>query len=227
MSIFAKKRSEAGRARQRENHESSVWEKDKELVFHSCATFNVKVLGEVAVEEARGIETCEFAVKDMPYRKNKTKGLFKIYSNGLTFVEEKTNSLAINQPIEKVSFCCALPSNERIFTYISRDGFAKQWVCHAFVTTKGVTADRVSHACACAFTACLQKKQEEHKRHGLEPISGNLDMRRVRSTGDVLEKGSKSKSAAVHQPDLRPLGGSRGDLLEQSMERRETAARQT
>ena len=25
------------------------------------------MLGEVAVEEARGIETCEFAVKDMPY----------------------------------------------------------------------------------------------------------------------------------------------------------------
>ncbi|KAI6645641.1 Protein numb [Oopsacas minuta] len=233
MSLFQKKRSEAGKARELEKQESNQWERDKEKVFNSCVSFNVKVLGEISVDEARGVEICEYAVKDIPYKKNKTRGLLKIYAHGLTLVEEKSSALLINQTIEKVSFCCALPSNDRIFTYIARDSFTRQWLCHAFVTTKGLSADRVSHACACAFTACLQKKQRERTKAGLAPLGDTLnpnstqtglDMRRVKSSGEILESTNRSKQLTMVAP-LKPLGGSRGDLLEESMEVRSEAAR--
>ena len=58
----------------------------------------------------------------------------------------------------------------------------------------------------------------------LAPQSG-LEMRRVKSSGDVLDTGSKVPRQPTVKTSLRPLGGSRGDLLEESMEIREEAGR--
>ena len=55
--------------------------------------------------------------------------------------------LAVDQPINKISFCSPDPNNPRIFSYIARDGVTRRWMCHVFVAVKGLTVS----ACCCAF----------------------------------------------------------------------------
>ena len=45
-------------------------------------------------------------------------------------------SLVIDQTIEKVSFCTPDPSNERVFSYICRDGTTRRWICHCFIAMR-------------------------------------------------------------------------------------------
>lgn len=54
-SMFQKKRSEAGKARELEKLESSQWEKDKESVFNSCAVFYVKVSCCISTNQIAGL----------------------------------------------------------------------------------------------------------------------------------------------------------------------------
>lgn len=45
-------------------------------------------------------------------------------------------SLVIDQTIEKVSFCTPDPSDDRVFSYICREGTTRRWMCHCFVATR-------------------------------------------------------------------------------------------
>ena len=47
--------------------------------------------------------------------------------------------LAVDQPINKISFCSPDACNPRIFSYIARDGVTRRWICHMFVAAKGLT----------------------------------------------------------------------------------------
>ena len=60
--------------------------------------------------------------------------------------------------------------------------------------------------------------------NSLAPKSG-LEVRRVKSSGDVLDYGNKVSTKMTPKTSMKPLGGSRGDLLEESMEIREEAGR--
>ena len=52
------------------------------------------------------------------------------------FVTSLFQSLVIDQTIEKVSFCTPDPSNERVFSYICRDGTTRRWICHCFIAMR-------------------------------------------------------------------------------------------
>lgn len=41
-------------------------------------------------------------------------------------------SLVVDQVIEKVSFCTPDPNDEKLFSYICRDGTTRRWMCHSF-----------------------------------------------------------------------------------------------
>lgn len=45
-------------------------------------------------------------------------------------------SLVIDQTIEKVSFCTPDPGNDRVFSYICREGTTRRWMCHSFLALR-------------------------------------------------------------------------------------------
>lgn len=45
-------------------------------------------------------------------------------------------SLVIDQTIEKVSFCTPDPGNDRVFSYICREGTTRRWMCHSFIALR-------------------------------------------------------------------------------------------
>jgi len=138
---------------------SSKWETDDERVRSNHCEFKVKYLGNIEVQESRGMEVCESAIKTLRCSKEKkVKGTLHVSGDGLRVVDGKKKGMLVDQVIEKVSFCAPDRNYSRGFAYISRDGTSRRWVCHGFMARKD-TGERLSHAVGVAFAVCLEKKQ--------------------------------------------------------------------
>eukprot|EP00092_Neocalanus_flemingeri_P015156 GFUD01016373.1.p1 GENE.GFUD01016373.1~~GFUD01016373.1.p1 ORF type:complete len:616 (+),score=177.51 GFUD01016373.1:77-1924(+) len=138
---------------------SSKWETDDERVRSNHCEFKVKYLGNMEVQESRGMEVCESAIKTLKSSKEKKiKGTLHVSGDGLRVVDNKKKGMLVDQVIEKVSFCAPDRHYSRGFAYISRDGTSRRWVCHGFMARKD-TGERLSHAVGVAFAVCLEKKQ--------------------------------------------------------------------
>ncbi|KAL9957759.1 hypothetical protein ACROYT_G034697 [Oculina patagonica] len=138
-----------------------IWENDSYKVRNGGVSFPVKYVGSIEVTESRGTQVCAEAfrkLKEVGTGKKKRMQLL-VTADCVRVVDEQTKSLVIDQTIEKVSFCTPDPSNERVFSYICRDGTTRRWICHCFIALRD-TGERLSHAVGCAFTACLQRKQK-------------------------------------------------------------------
>jgi len=138
---------------------SSKWETDDERVRSNHCEFKIKYLGNIEVQESRGMEVCESAIKTLRCSKDKkVKGTLHVSGDGLRVVDNKKKGMLVDQVIEKVSFCAPDRNYSRGFAYISRDGTSRRWVCHGFMARKD-TGERLSHAVGVAFAVCLEKKQ--------------------------------------------------------------------
>ncbi|EDO42937.1 predicted protein, partial [Nematostella vectensis] len=144
-----------------ESHRPQVWENDSYKVRNGGVSFPVKYVGAIEVTESRGTQVCAEAFRKMReagVHKKKRMNLL-VTSDCIRVVDEETKSLTIDQTIEKVSFCTPDPSDDRVFSYICREGTTRRWMCHCFIAIRD-TGERLSHAVGCAFTACLQRKQK-------------------------------------------------------------------
>jgi len=138
---------------------TSKWETDDERVRSNHCEFKIKYLGNIEVQESRGMEVCESAIKTLKSSKEKKiKGMLHVSGDGLRVVDNKKKGMLVDQVIEKVSFCAPDRNYTRGFAYISRDGTSRRWVCHGFMARKD-TGERLSHAVGVAFAVCLEKKQ--------------------------------------------------------------------
>jgi len=159
-----------------ENNRPAEWKCDEDAVKASRCSFHVKYLGHVEVQESRGMQVCEEAVKRLKSdirknrkttffglrKKKKIRAMLYITPDALRVVEDSTKALLLDQTIEKVSFCAPDRNYERSFSYICRDGTTRRWLCHSFFAIKD-SGERLSHAVGCAFAACLEKKQKREK----------------------------------------------------------------
>lgn len=64
--------------------------------------------------------------------------------SGFNFVFQ---SLVIDQTIEKVSFCTPDPSNDRVFSYICREGTTRRWMCHSFIAMRDTVSQNKLYFC--------------------------------------------------------------------------------
>ena len=87
--------------------------------------------------------------------------LLNVSTDGIRIFDLATKTMVVDQPIQKISFCSPDQQNDRIFSYIAREGTTRRWICHVFVAFKGCTGERLSHAMGCAFAACLRNKEHE------------------------------------------------------------------
>jgi len=165
-SFRIKKKDKSEKKEKKDNKEkkekkkgSSKWETDDERVRSNHCEFKVKYLGNIEVQESRGMEVCESAIKTLRCSKDKkVKGTLHVSGDGLRVVDNKKKGMLVDQVIEKVSFCAPDRNYSRGFAYISRDGTSRRWVCHGFMARKD-TGERLSHAVGVAFAVCLEKKQ--------------------------------------------------------------------
>merc|ERR1712179_447326 len=68
---------------------SSKWETDDERVRSNHCEFKVKYLGNMEVQESRGMEVCESAIKTLRSSKDKkVKGTLHVSGDGLRVVDE-------------------------------------------------------------------------------------------------------------------------------------------
>uniref|UniRef100_A0A8C6YJY1 NUMB like endocytic adaptor protein n=1 Tax=Naja naja TaxID=35670 RepID=A0A8C6YJY1_NAJNA len=152
------------------------WQADEEAVRKGRCSFPVRYLGYVEVEESRGMQVCEEAVKKLKAvrrffpgglgGRKSVKSVLWVSADGLRVVDDKTKDLIVDQTIEKVSFCAPDRNFDKAFSYICRDGTTRRWICHGFLALKD-SGERLSHAVGCAFAACLERKQKREKECGV------------------------------------------------------------
>ena len=148
--------------KEKKEKKSSKWESDDQKVRENHCEFKVKYLGSVEVQESRGMEVCEAAVKTLLNSKDKpTKGKLHVTGDGLRVVDKKGGML-VDQAIEKVSFCAPDRNHHHGFAYISRDGTSRRWLCHGFMARRD-SGERLSHAVGVAFAVCLENKQARER----------------------------------------------------------------
>jgi len=141
---------------------SGKWETDSERVRSNHCEFKVNYLGSLEVQESRGMEVCEAAVKSLLNSKQKpSKGKLHVTGDGLRVVDKKGGML-VDQVIEKVSFCAPDRNHHHGFAYISRDGTSRRWLCHGFMARRD-SGERLSHAVGVAFAVCLENKQARER----------------------------------------------------------------
>lgn len=139
------------------------WQQDEKTVQSGNCKFHVKYLGCIEVQDSRGMQVCEGAVKQLKsHKKKKIKAILYVSPDALRVVEDSSKALLLDQTIEKVSFCAPDRNYDRAFSYICRDGTTRRWICHSFFAIRD-TGERLSHAVGCAFAACLEKKQKRER----------------------------------------------------------------
>jgi len=145
---------------------SSNWENDALTIKQQGGvSFTVKYLGCLEVSESRGTQVCSQAAHQMKMSsagKKKQRVTLWVTEDTLRVTDDETKSLVVDQVIEKVSFCTPDPHDEKLFSYICRDGTSRRWLCHSFKGIKD-SGERISHAVGCAFAACLAKKQQQNQ----------------------------------------------------------------
>jgi len=141
---------------------SGKWDNDEDRVRSNHCEFKINYLGFLEVQESRGMEVCEAAIKNLLNSKNKaTKGKLHVTGDGLRVVDKKGGML-VDQVIEKVSFCAPDRNHHHGFAYISRDGTSRRWLCHGFMARRD-SGERLSHAVGVAFAVCLENKQARER----------------------------------------------------------------
>lgn len=153
---------------------SSKWETDDTKVRNNHCEFKVKYLGSIEVQESRGMEVCESAIKVLKNQSTKQnkklRATLHVSGDGLRVVDKETQGMLVDQVIEKVSFCAPDRNFTKGFAYISRDGTSRRWVCHGFLARRD-SGERLSHAVGVAFAVCLERKQTRE----CEGVSGSWD----------------------------------------------------
>lgn len=161
---------------------NQTWEHDSlNIKGQGGCSFPVKYLGCLEVSESRGTQVCSQAAHQMKMSsagKKKHRVTLWVTEDTLRVIDDETKSLVVDQVIEKVSFCTPDPHDDKLFSYICRDGTSRRWLCHSFKGIKD-TGERISHAVGCAFAACLAKKQQQNQQ--------NQNFQRGNSTRKTLE----------------------------------------
>ncbi|XP_078714726.1 numb-like protein isoform X1 [Lampetra fluviatilis] len=166
------------------------WQSDEEAVRRGQCSFPVKYLGCVEVEDSRGMQVCEEAIKRLKSSgQKKTRAMLWVSADGLRVVEDSTKDLIVDQLIEKVSFCAPDRNLERAFSYICRDGTTRRWMCHCFMAARDSQGERLSHAVGCAFTVCLERKQRREKECG---VTATFDVDRTSFMREGSFRGARS-----------------------------------
>lgn len=162
---------------------NSNWENDAMTIKQQGGvSFSVKYLGSLEVSESRGTQVCSQAAHQMKMSsagKRKQRVTLWVTEDTLRVTDDETKSLVVDQVIEKVSFCTPDPHDEKLFSYICRDGTSRRWLCHSFKGIKD-SGERISHAVGCAFAACLAKKQQQNQQN-------QQNLQRGTSTRKTLE----------------------------------------
>ncbi|XP_031779978.1 protein numb isoform X2 [Nasonia vitripennis] len=180
-----------------ESNKPHQWQADEYAVRSSTCAFDVKYLGCVEVNNQKGIQTCEEALKILRNsRRRPIRAELHISGDGLRVVEHKTKGLIVDQIIEGVSFCAFDRNHEKGFSYICRDSTATRWMCHGFLALKE-SGKRLNHAVGCAFYASQERKQRREKDYA---VTVKFDQR----TSAFTRTGSfRQPSLAERQPDSR------------------------
>ncbi|XP_032804485.2 protein numb homolog isoform X1 [Petromyzon marinus] len=191
------------------------WQSDEEAVRRGQCSFPVKYLGCVEVEDSRGMQVCEEAIKRLKSSQKfpisffsrsgqkKTRAMLWVSADGLRVVEDSTKDLIVDQLIEKVSFCAPDRNLERAFSYICRDGTTRRWMCHCFMAARDSQGERLSHAVGCAFTVCLERKQRREKECG---VTATFDVDRT----SFMREGSFRGGRSPGGPTADGSGGADG-----------------
>ncbi|RDD42190.1 Numb-like protein [Trichoplax sp. H2] len=186
------RRKHAPKTTSSEDQRSSYWEEDSYKVKHGQIVFPVKYLGSLEVTKSRGTDICHEAAMAMMKNHKRKKTSLVININGVRVTDENTkvssrsnnitfftvyvnndyflsandavaNQLLLDQTVEKISFCTPDPKDDRLFSYICRDGTSMKWLCHSFLTDKA-SGERISNALGSAFSESYLRKEDLRKK---------------------------------------------------------------
>ena len=88
--------------KEKKEKKSSKWDSDDQKVRENHCEFKVKYLGSVEVQESRGMEVCESAIKILKTKstnekKKKLRAVLHVSGDGLRVVDKKTQGMLVDQ----------------------------------------------------------------------------------------------------------------------------------
>lgn len=204
LSFKSKKKKKDGGGPATDSNQN--WENDADNIKNGECNFPVKYLGSIEVSESRGTQVCSQAAHQMKMSaagKKKQRVTLSVTEETIRVTDDQTKIMVLDQVIEKVSFCTPDPHDEKLFSYICRDGTSRRWLCHSFKGIKD-SGERISHAVGCAFAACLAKKQAQNqqKESGLQRGTSSRKTLEARPNGVKLPQQSVDMLKMLNESNL-------------------------
>jgi len=126
--------------------DNKKWIHSTDDILKNKVSYNVKFLGKIDVDKARGSEVTKCALQKLLFNKQRkrsegiklTKVSLVIGVEGITIIEVRNKQILEKVPLQVVSFCSDDKKDKRLFSFIARHP-DNQHYCFGFESSNEVT----------------------------------------------------------------------------------------
>ena len=110
--------------------------------------FNFQFLGDIEVDQPKGIEVVKQGVQKLKFNQQlkkaesgssnskMPKAELTISVNGVTIIEPKTKTVLHEYPLHRISYCADDKAEKRFFSFIAKDADSNRHTCFVFLSDK-------------------------------------------------------------------------------------------
>ncbi|KAL8604254.1 hypothetical protein ACOMHN_023624 [Nucella lapillus] len=119
---------------------TKTWLHPPEALLNGDLAYNVKFLGECAVDQAKGTETVKDAIRKRKFNKQikraegekSPKVQLIISADGVRIEHPKTRAILHEYPLHRISYCADDKSDKKMFTFIAKAATTNDHYCYVF-----------------------------------------------------------------------------------------------
>ncbi|KAK7092635.1 PTB domain-containing engulfment adapter protein 1-like isoform X2 [Littorina saxatilis] len=144
------------------------WMHPPESLLKGQIMYNVKFLGECAVEQPKGTEVVKDAIRKMKFNKHlkraegqkPPKVQLTISVDGVCIQDPKTKMLMHQYPLHRISYCADDKSDKKMFTFIAKAATTNDHFCYVF-NCSDKSAEEITLTVGQAFDLAYKRFLEE------------------------------------------------------------------
>ncbi|XP_076456124.1 PTB domain-containing engulfment adapter protein 1-like isoform X2 [Babylonia areolata] len=152
---------------------TKTWLHPPEALLRGELAYNVKFLGECAVDQPKGTETVKDAIRKRKFNKQlkraegekPPKVQLIISADGLRIEHPKTRAIIHEYPLHRISYCADDKSDKKMFTFIAKAATTNDHYCYVF-NCSDKTAEEITLTVGQAFDLAYRRFLEEGNSGG-------------------------------------------------------------
>lgn len=140
------------------------WMHNPETLMNGHVVYLVKFLGDIEVDEPKGIEVVKQGIQKLKFNQQlkkaeqgskMPKAELTISVDGVTIQEPKTKKILHEYPLHRISYCVDDKAEKRFFSFIAKEGDSNRHTCFVFVSDK--LAEEITLTIGQAFELAYKK----------------------------------------------------------------------